>query len=559
MNEQNKNFSIRYKFILTFSILILLSNGIIGYVSYSSASTELAESGKIVMQNGVRMIKEAITIRQNEVISGQLTIEEAQEDIKQLILGPMADDGTRPINSNLNLGEHGYFFILDTDGYEIAHPTLEGSNLYDSTDMADSSHFIVREMIMLSKNGGGFTNYHWVLPYSDVIAPKINYSEFDENWNWVIVASIYLEDFNRGANSILSLTIFMFFITSLVGLSLVFYLSNSILNPISKLTNSISKIAEGDYEIESLDIPNNDETGILATQFNYMLTTLKKEINSRKQIESELEKRVEHRTHELQDSIETLNKTQRQLLESEKMAALGNIVSGVTHEINTPLGASITTVSHILNLNEKNRAMLLDQKMSKKTLLNYMDHMDESANMLSITLNRAAELVRNFKQMAVDQHANIMTRFNLHEYIESTLFSLKHEYKNSGHDIIVYCDGEIFVNSYPGAYSQIITNLLMNSLMHAFTDGNTGTILIRIWEEDDSVFLDFADSGIGIPEENVTQIFDPFFTTRRGQGGSGIGLNLVYTIVTEQLGGDIWCESEIGVGTTFHIYAPKEL
>lgn len=559
MDNIKKIFSIRYKFILTFSVLILLSNGIIGYTSYSNASDELANSGKIVMKNGVSMIKEAISIRQQEVLSGQLTLEEAQEDIKQLILGPMSEDGTRPINKNLNLGEHGYFFIVDEDGYEIAHPTLEGNYLYDATDMNDSSHFIIRDMIKRAKSGGGFTSYHWVLPYSDLIAPKINYSEFDDNWNWIIVASIYLEDFNRGANSILSMTMFMFFITSIIGIGFVFYLSRSILNPISKLTFSINKIAEGNYEIDTLNISNNDETGLLAIRFNQMLETLKKEINSRKKIESELEQRVENRTRELQESIEALNKTQRQLLESEKMAALGNIVSGVTHEINTPLGASITTVSHILNLNDKNRKMLEEQSMSKNSLLSYMDHMDESANMLSITLNRAAELVRNFKQMAVDQHANVLSKFDLHEYVQSTLFSLKHEYKNSGHEIIVECDDEIVINSYPGAYSQIITNLLMNSLIHAFEENSKGTILIKIWTEDESIFIDFADSGKGISNEYLDKIFDPFFTTRRGQGGSGIGLNLVYTIVTEQLGGDIWCESEVGVGTTFHIYAPKKI
>lgn len=567
MNDIIKSkFSIQHKLMIAFSIIILVSNGIIGYVSYSKASSELEASGKIIMQNSVKMIKESIAFKNKEVESGHISLEQAQEDIKELLLGPMNDDGIRPINKNINLGEHGYFFVIGLDGYEVAHPTIEGSYVYDITDMADSSHFITQEMIKKAKLGGGYTYYHWYFPFTQEIAPKINYSELDPVWNWVIVASIYLEDFNKGADSILHAVTANLILGNVFALIIVFYLSKSITMPLNSLMKLINNVIDGNYETTNIPIKNNDEIGILATQFEKMLSTLKHETESRHEAEAELkwlnaelEHRVVKRTNELTNSLSELTLAQSQLIESEKMASLGNIVSGVAHEINTPLGVSITTVSHLQVVNQKHYQLLLDKKMSKTDLVNYMNQVEESSKMLSISLNRAAELVKSFKQIAVNQHANIAVDFNLCEYIQSTLFSLKHEYKNSGHDININCDENIVLHSYPGAFSQIITNLLMNALVHAFEDDDNGSINIDISAENENIYLDFTDTGRGIKPENLSKIFEPFYTTKRGKGGSGLGLNLIYKIVTEQLHGSISCDSEVNVGTAFHLIIPRSV
>lgn len=558
-------FSIQYKLMIAFTCILLVSNAIIGYVSYSTASNELEASGRIIMKNSVRMIKESIKLKNREVQSGIISLSEAQEDIKELVLGPINSDGTRPINPNINLGEHGYLFILSLDGYEIAHPTIEDHYIYELTDMKDSSHFIAQEMIELSLTGGGFTYYHWFLPYSTDIAPKINYSELDPIWNWVIVSSIYLEDFNKGANKILQAVTINFILGNLFSLFVIFFLSKSITTPITTLMYVVNDIIDGNYKTDSILINNNDEVGLLAFQFEKMLKTLKTETEFRKEAESnlkslnqDLERRVDERTEELSHSLNELTKIQTQLIESEKMASLGNIVSGVAHEINTPLGVSLTTVSHIQSVNQKYHTLLINNKMSKTDLISYMSQLDEASEMLSTSLNRAAELVKSFKQISVNQHSNVIVNFQLYDYIQATLLSLKHEYKNSGHTIELNCDKSITLNSYPGAYSQIITNLLMNSLVHAFDEGDKGFITIDVSTKNSELLFDFIDTGRGIEPENLSKIFDSFYTTKRDRGGSGIGLNLIRKIITEQLNGTITCDSTVGVGTTFHIVIPLE-
>lgn len=276
-----------------------------------------------------------------------------------------------------------------------------------------------------------------------------------------------------------------------------------------------------------------------------------------------LEQRVLARTedlsqanNELTQTLNTLQQTQKQLVESEKMAALGGLVAGVAHEINTPVGVGVTAAS-CLHENATQLAQLYQQgKMKKADLEDFLSVSEETSRMILNNLERAANLIQSFKQVAVDQSSEAKRRINIKTYLEETLTSLRPKLRNSKLSCIVEGQTDIEIESYPGAISQIVTNLLMNSIAHAYDPGQTGQMTIKVAVEDKQLMLTFSDDGKGIPAAVIGKIFDPFFTTRRGTGGSGLGLNIVYNLVTQTLKGSIECSSVEGEGTSFILRWP---
>ncbi|MGB3365847.1 MAG: ATP-binding protein [Acidaminobacteraceae bacterium] len=263
----------------------------------------------------------------------------------------------------------------------------------------------------------------------------------------------------------------------------------------------------------------------------------------------ELEKLVEKRTKELED-------TMAELIDREKLASLGSLVSGIAHEVNTPLGVAVTAGSYLDMINRKMSIEMKSGKISKRSFNEYIDNINESSSIININIARASELIRSFKEISVNQRVEDVALFNLYEYIQSILIALKHEYKNTSHTFEVICPIDLKLNSYQGVFSQIITNLIMNSLLHGFEGVSNGLITIKASKSKDIFELVFKDNGNGISDENLAYIFDPFFTTNRKQGGSGLGLNIIYNLVTGKLGGKISCESVVGEGTTFIIVIP---
>jgi signal transduction histidine kinase len=180
----------------------------------------------------------------------------------------------------------------------------------------------------------------------------------------------------------------------------------------------------------------------------------------------------------------------------------------------------------------------------------------DTAKMILSNLNRAFDLIRSFKQVAVDQTSEKKRQFKIKEYIDEVLLSLRPQLKKTGHLITIRCPDDLSITGYPGPFSQVITNLVMNSIMHAFDGGVIGEIVIAISKNEDSIHFVFSDNGKGIKKEYLKKIYEPFFTTKRGHGGTGLGLHLVYNIVVNTLGGTIECASVEGKGTTFTIVFP---
>lgn len=265
-----------------------------------------------------------------------------------------------------------------------------------------------------------------------------------------------------------------------------------------------------------------------------------------------LETRVEERTHALAQSLEELKTAQNQLIQSEKQASLGNLVAGVAHEVNTPLGICITAVSRLKSDQSKLLESLKTNTLTQKGLAEFANDSLESADIINLNLNRAADIVRSFKEIAVNQGSEIQTRFCLDEYLRTIFTSLKHELKLRPYEIEIGMNNFI-LNSYPGAFSHIVTNLVMNTLIHGYEPKDAVKISLHASRNGSEVTFTYTDHGKGIPADALPRIFDPFFTTRRGIGGSGLGLSISYNLVRELLKGDIRCTSEPGIYTSFTI------
>ena len=291
-----------------------------------------------------------------------------------------------------------------------------------------------------------------------------------------------------------------------------------------------------------------------------LLYSIKKSKNSTEEmlrtLNDELENRVQERTQKLEDSFRELEKTQEYLIQTEKMASLGSLVAGISHEINTPIGLGITSMTHFISQTQKLKERYEKEEMEQEDFENYIQNTDQLAQVTYENLKRAAELVKSFKQISIDQTSERQREFNLQEYTDETLISLQSKIKRTNVKVEVHSPKTLNIYSYPGAFSQIITNLVMNSLIHAYSAKESGLITLNFELEKSNLLFTYTDDGKGISQEHIGQIFDPFFTTNRAHGGSGLGLNIIYNIVTVQLKGTLECKSEKGQGTAFIMTIP---
>lgn len=258
----------------------------------------------------------------------------------------------------------------------------------------------------------------------------------------------------------------------------------------------------------------------------------------------------------LTDTLHRLQETQQQLIEAEKLAALGSMVAGIAHEINTPLGISVTAASTLDDDTTTLRQAYYNGRVTRPALEAYFLTAEQSSRLILNNLQRAAHLVNSFKQVSADQLQVERRTFNFAGYLQEILHSLEPTLKHSKHQIVLEGDEQLSLVSYPGALSQVITNLVLNSIKHGFPEQQAGNLTFRWRQQAEQFVLHYSDDGCGIEAHHLHRIFEPFFTTARGRGGTGLGLHIVYNLVTQQLGGRVACESELGVGTTFKLELP---
>jgi PAS domain S-box-containing protein len=285
------------------------------------------------------------------------------------------------------------------------------------------------------------------------------------------------------------------------------------------------------------------------------------EITERKRAEAALlagEREIRSAKDAAEAALQNLQETQNSLIEAEKLAALGRLVAGVAHEINNPVGTSLTVASSLERKTELFAGQVVQGSLKRSSLNEFLDISREASTQLVANLKRAAELIQSFKQVASDRNTSNQRIFDLGVLTEQVAMSLRPGLGKQSLVLNVACRPELIMNSYPGPYGQVLTNLFLNSVAHAFQAGKAGTIDIKVQASGkDHVEIVVSDDGCGMSHDVRRHAFDPFFTTRRDQGSTGLGLHIVHSIVTNYLGGRLTLDSGPGESTKIQLVLPR--
>ncbi|MBI2241770.1 MAG: HAMP domain-containing histidine kinase [Magnetospirillum gryphiswaldense] len=316
----------------------------------------------------------------------------------------------------------------------------------------------------------------------------------------------------------------------------------------------LERMAGGDPQLLS-------EVGTLADAYSRSVREQRRLVKVSDRLQNQmtqLNQELARRRAEAEEALEKLRQAQETLVQTEKLASLGALVGGVAHEINTPVGIALSCASHLDDATKAIRALFEADDIGVDDFERYMDTAADTAKLIVANCERAADLIRSFKQVAVDRTSSERRTFRLADTIAETVTALRPNLRQGGHEVTVVCPPDLVLDGYPGALSQVLTNFVMNSLTHGYAAGACGHLRIEVEPMgDDWLRLRYRDDGKGVPEEFHNRVFDPFFTTRRGSGGSGLGLHIVFNLVTGPLGGTVVLENSPGPGASFLLEFPR--
>lgn len=377
---------------------------------------------------------------------------------------------------------------------------------------------------------------------------------------------IYLQQFRIVRLYVLVITLFLILFETLL---LVYLVQRHITTPLNSAVDAAKEISKSNFNIK-LEDNHNDEIGSLYQNLKSMSSQLKSSFskieNQREELKllnHELEKRVLRRTKELNESneslkntVETLKITQKRLVESEKIAALGTLVQGIAHEINTPVGIGVTAATHLESETKEIHQKFEEGNLKKKVLDDYLKIAEETSSLLYEVLNRSANLINSFKMISIDEFDKYKVSLNIKVYIRDVLLSYQDSLSSNNITLVFNCPEDIYIEQYPQVFSQIISGLLENSIIHGFKNKSKGNINIEIKKNEDTLEIKYQDDGEGMTKEVFEHIYEPFFTTARGSGNIGLGLHIIYNLISQALGGSVKCTSNKGFGTFFNITMP---
>ena len=321
---------------------------------------------------------------------------------------------------------------------------------------------------------------------------------------------------------------------------------------VAKLLDTAGDITQGNLK-RRVAIEGHDELARFGQAMDIMLDTLEQTqselVTSQqdlrhvskdlKQLNIELEQRVFERTDSLNNALSTLKNTQAELIKNQGALTASTLVAGIAHDINNPLGIALTAITFLRDENTKINIKLQQQTIKRSEINTYIHHIDESSNIIETNLRQAADLIRSFKDVSLNQCNDALQNIALFSFLQGLLLSLSPELKKAGIKYQISVPNDLVLRSYPGFLSQILTNLVLNSIRHGFDSGQHGLVTIKAYQEDKQITFDYADDGRGISPDIEQKIFSPFFTTRKETGGSGLGLNMVKELITHQLNGSI--------------------
>lgn len=368
--------------------------------------------------------------------------------------------------------------------------------------------------------------------------------------------------------------------------TVILWIAYTITKPLKALEMTINEFASGDYS-HFAKVDGKDEIARLASAFNTMARQIEDADYELRTMNASLEQLVLERTDELlltndelketlaisqqiqaeltlkndelNNALDSLQAANREIVEATKSNLTSQLIAGVAHEINTPVGIMVTTNTFLTQEIERFSSLLSEGTLKRTDLENFMDTISEATQNTQRNLNNTIALIHNFKEVAVDQTSLRQRNFDLKSYLEEVVSTLKPAFKHKTITLLIECPDDILLNSYPGAFSQIFTNLILNSIKHGFKSSVEGTISITVTIQDKILILDYCDNGCGIGLEYLTHIFTPFYSTEHNRGGSGLGLSVVKNLIEKTLSGMITCASEPNQGLTFHIELPLNL
>lgn len=380
----------------------------------------------------------------------------------------------------------------------------------------------------------------------------------------------HIDDFSR---KIIFIAIFLLLFGLTLFMLLAYAINRKINQPLTTLVETIQEISQSRNYNERIKKLPIIEFDILAKNINILLNRTEKHINKKDQNHQQtllqnnaLAEKVQTRTDALKESnqellstLEKLHQFQDQLVETEKMASLGDMVAGIAHEVNTPIGLGVTASTLMNDRLKEIKQAFEDKTLKSSQLKKFLTQGEENIGIIYRNLERSAKLISSFKKVAVDQSSADTRIFNVKELLEEVFITLKAKLNENNVELTIDCPDDLIIESKPGPINQILINLILNSIIHGFENKPEGTIAISVIYLSDQLHFIYKDDGIGIHESIKTKVFEPFTTTKRGRGGSGLGLHLVFNLVTQALNGHIDFESSEGLGTTFNITFPAPL
>ncbi|MBF0436778.1 MAG: hypothetical protein HQL77_15590 [Magnetococcales bacterium] len=513
-------------------VLLLDSNGVVreSYQERKKAlPDQLARSVALTVKTGKSLVE--TTIREIDgvdyLVSGSRIITPSGEHRGYLLLAtPLDDDFFSSLQ--LQLASNSILVLLNPDGQSVRASGQRDLVQDGRTVPSLQSRYVIQRQTL------------FVSDVATESSPRVAAILIPRDGAEEIIRIIQEDDYDfLGVGLGALLLLFLFIIRHLAGNAQA--LIEEMLSASRQMLGTEPTLAKG-----------GDPLRVMQDQFRLLIGDV---AEVRRHLE-EREKELTLANKSLLESLVMVKRTQSKLFEAEKMAYLGSLVAGVAHEINTPVGIGITAASFLESKCRQFQSLMDSGKMKKGDLVDFIRDARESSEMVLNNLQRAAELIRSFKQVAVDQSSEERRHINMNDYVGQIFKSLHPRLKKTGITVTYDCPENLNYDGYPGVLSQIITNLVENSIQHGFAVDEAGTIQLKIDALDDNIRMEYRDSGRGMTHDVQERIFEPFFTTARKRGGSGLGLHIVYNLVTQSLKGTIQCDSSPGSGVLFILVFP---
>lgn len=391
--------TISFKLIAISSLLLIVPLVIVGLASYYTAKDQLDEKGRIILKNGVKQAIQLIDEAQKRVEDGSVTLRDAQEEVREALIGKRNPDGTRTIESKIDIGDNGYFIVYDERGTEVAHPSLEGQNVWDNEDKSGSGFKCIQAQIKAGMKGGDYVTYVWTLPNSEKTAEKITYQEQEKNWGWIVSAGTYTMDFNEGASTILKVQLISLFLFLILGSVVIIIFSKHLSKPIRKINVALKEMAMGNISQESLTVKNRDETGMLAESFNIMLANMQEIISTIKESSHSVYEFSNSLVSVVADNSSALNEVSGTMQEiamsvSEEASKIESTVSQ-TEVMSNNIESISESAVNMVQISEKTEELRKDGIEVVDTLSKTMDKTNAATQEINSALAKVVESTGN--------------------------------------------------------------------------------------------------------------------------------------------------------------------